>query len=475
MVRPRLAALGFALAASFAMPPNAVAAGPASSDELQQVRDELAQMRQAYEARLQAMEKRLLELQSAAAPPAVDPTPPPIPMGAAPPAQPAAGAGNATAFNPAISLILNGSYANLSRDPSTYRLQGFLPSGGDVGPGRRGFSLGESELSLSANIDPTFSGRLVFSLTGDDSVSVEEAVFERQGVLPGASLKGGRFLSSVGYLNSQHAHAWDFIDAPLAYQAFFGGPLKTDGLQLRWLAPSERFIELGAEIGAGNTFPGNRTGRNGIGSSALFAHVGDDIGDSASWRAGASLLSQRSKDRAYDDTDGAGQPVRDAFSGTSRTLLLDAVFKWAPGGNATRQNVKVQGEYFRRRESGQLGFALDSAAPLLGDYRSTQSGWYLQAVAQFMPMWRIGARYDRLGSGTPRIGLVADNTLALGDFPILASFKPSRSSLMVDYSLSEFSRFRLQLAADRSSPDGTDRQVFLQYIMSLGAHGAHTF
>jgi hypothetical protein len=46
---------------------------------------------------------------------------------------------------------------------------------------------------------------------------------------------------------------------------------------------------------------------------------------------------------------------------------------------------------------------------------------------------------------------------------------------MVDYSLSEFSRFRLQLAADRSSPDGTDRQLFLQYIMSLGAHGAHSF
>ena len=61
------------------------------------------------------------------------------------------------------------------------------------------------------------------------------------------------------------------------------------------------------------------------------------------------------------------------------------------------------------------------------------------------------------------------------DFPILQSFRPSRSTLMVDYSLSEFSRFRLQLAADRSSPDGTDRQLFLQYIMSLGAHGAHSF
>jgi len=46
---------------------------------------------------------------------------------------------------------------------------------------------------------------------------------------------------------------------------------------------------------------------------------------------------------------------------------------------------------------------------------------------------------------------------------------------MFDFSPSEFSRFRLQLGAYRSNPSLTDRQIFLQYIMSLGAHGAHTF
>ena len=70
------------------------------------------------------------------------PEPPPAPVAAAP------AGGSASAFNPAISLILNGSYANLSRDPSLYRLQGFIPSGGEVGPGERSFSLGESELAV---------------------------------------------------------------------------------------------------------------------------------------------------------------------------------------------------------------------------------------------------------------------------------------------------------------------------------------
>jgi hypothetical protein len=43
---------------------------------------------------------------------------------------------------------------------------------------------------------------------------------------------------------------------------------------------------------------------------------------------------------------------------------------------------------------------------------------------------------------------------------------------MVDWSPSEFSRLRLQYARDDSRED-TDDQVYLQYIMTLGAHGVH--
>jgi hypothetical protein len=46
---------------------------------------------------------------------------------------------------------------------------------------------------------------------------------------------------------------------------------------------------------------------------------------------------------------------------------------------------------------------------------------------------------------------------------------------MVDWSPSEFSRVRLQYAQDKARADATDNQVFLQYILSLGAHGAHKF
>ena len=214
-----------------------------------------------------------------------------------------------------------------------------MPTGGEVGPEARGFSLGESELGISASIDPTFSGRLTAAFAPDNSVGVEEAWFQGAGLFEGGNLRAGRFLSGIGYLNERHAHTWDFIDAPLVHQAFFGGQIKTDGLQVRWVAPTDRFVEIGAEVGSGTAFPGSGSGRNGIGSATLFAHLGDDIGANASWRVGVSLLANKADDRAYDDLNGAGIPVTNSFTGRTRTWGLDGIYKWAPGGNASRRNL----------------------------------------------------------------------------------------------------------------------------------------
>ena len=99
----------------------------------------------------------------------------------------------------------------------------------------------------------------------------------------------------------------------------------------------------------------------------------------------------------------------------------------------------------------------------------------MQGVYQFLPRWRVGARYDSLDSGTPKIGLIESGTLGWDDFPLLAPATPSRTTLMLDWSLSEFSRLRTQYAWDDARPGPTDEQFFLQYIYALGAHGAHKF
>ena len=61
------------------------------------------------------------------------------------------------------------------------------------------------------------------------------------------------------------------------------------------------------------------------------------------------------------------------------------------------------------------------------------------------------------------------------DFPMLANHSPTRNTLMLDWNPSAFSRIRLQFASDKSRLGVTDNQVFVQYIYSLGAHGAHRF
>jgi hypothetical protein len=359
------------------------------------------------------------------------------------------------AFNPAMSIILQGTFARSSQDPETYQISGLAPSGGEVGPLRRGFSLAESELVMSGNIDPYFSGWLVAALTPEDELEVEEAFVQTLALGRGFTLKAGRFLSGIGYQNEIHQHAWDFVDAPLAYSAFLGGRLNDDGVQLRWVAPTELFLELGAETGRGRTFPGSDTPKNGAAAGTLFAHLGGDLG-AAAWRAGVSHLRTSPMDRETEDA---------LFTGKSRLWIVDAVVKWG-------QAFKIQAEYFRRKESGEL--TLD---PFADRYESEQSGWYGQAVYTFMPRWRVGARYDRLSHGTVTNAIVDSGVGPVAaDFPaLMADHDPSRTALMVDWSATEFSRLRLQVASDKSRAGVTDNQLALQYIHSLGAHGAHRF
>lgn len=417
-----------------------------------ELRQQIQDMREQYEARLRALEARIQQLPDQAS---VEPAPLPGEALAKP-------SSSSNGFNPAAAVILSGTYAHLQRDPSTWQMTGFHTGASDVGPGVKGFSLGESELTLSANVDPWWFGALTVAFTPENKVSVEEAFVQTTALSDGVALKVGRFLSGIGYLNEHHAHTWDFVDAPLAYQAFLGGQLKQEGLQARWLLPTERFMEVAAELGRG------AGGHNGAGSAALMAHVGGDIGLSQSWRAGVSHLWTHPDGNTWQTSDTSAN----AFAGRSQTWMLDGIWKWAPNGNASRTNLKLQGEYFRRRERGTVVAGLDPQdAAVMGhpdSFASAQSGWYLQAVYQFMPRWRVGLRQDELDPGD--VDYASNN--AVIDRP---GQHPKRTSLMLDWSQSEFSRWRAQLNQDQSRLGERDTQFYLQYQMSLGAHGAHGF
>lgn len=453
-----------ALALAVAMACSAVQAnGTGEIETLRKDMRELRDMNRKYEERLQQLEKRLAETEGKAVQASAPAAAPAAPVTAA------QSSVSQTAYNPEVSLILQGRY--VESDLEEKHIPGFLAGGHDHGS-PRGFSLDHTELVMSASVDPYFRGFVNLAIA-DEEVEIEEAWFQTLALGSGLTLKGGRFLSGIGYINEQHPHAWDFADQNLAYQAMFGEHYISDGLQLKWIVPASLLIEFGVEAGRGSGFPGSDTNDNGFGSWSAFAHVGGDVGESHSWRAGASYLKTDARDREGHTEDINEAEAETLFSGDSTVWGLDFIWKWAPDGNPRERNFKFQAEYLKRDEDGELS-CLDNSADggactgMADAYSSVQSGWYAQGVYQFMPRWRVGYRYDRLDPGTPDYGA--------NDEAIERSYyHPYRHSVMADYSPSEYSRFRLQYTRDESMEDAADNMWVLQYIMSLGAHGAHKF
>jgi hypothetical protein len=356
-------------------------------------------------------------------------------------------------FNPAMGVVLIGRLGDIGN--SWEAIPGFIP-GGELGPGGSGFSLGESEINMNANVDHLFYANLTLALEdegGETAVAAEEAYVQTTSLPAGLNIKGGHYFSNVGYLNAFHAHADDFADRPLPYQAFFGGQYGANGIQMTWVAPTSLFLELGAELNWGSGFPMSGNGETSPDAWTLSAKIGGDVGFSHSWQVGLSYLDVDVVGRPGGEDAAAGE----TFTGDSNLAVFDFVWKWAPDGNATINNVKLQGEYFRRNEQGVF-----ASLPYDGDQR----GWYLQGAWQFVQNWRVGLRYDEVSSD--------NGALFAGTILEDPAWTPRRTSVMVDWSPSEFSRIRLQYTDDQVTDSG-DNQLLLQYLMSLGAHGAHRF
>jgi len=383
----------------------------------------------------------------------------------------AVSAANQARFNPDISLTLDGRYGSYS-NVSDYELPGFM-LGGEASRGEQGFHLGHTELSMSSNIDDMFFGKFTMAIAdheGETEIELEEAFIETLALGNGVTAKAGRFYSDIGYLNNQHNHSWDFTDEPLIYRALFGNQLIDDGLQFSWLVPTETYFKVGVEVTRGARFPAGGAANDGKGAYAMFAKFGGDVGLSHAWQLGfshwrADVLDRVSGTHGHD----GGVAEVPTYSGESSVNGVDFVWKWSPKGNNREQNLKIQAEYFERDEDGLI--ELIGSDPLESTtYQGQQSGWYLQTVYQFIPRWRIGYRYDQLDSNNQGSNSVILSEAGLDN----EGLKPERSTLMLDYSHSEYSRVRFQFSKDDSYED-SDNLVFLQYIVTLGAHGAHRF
>ena len=423
---------------------SSVSAGEVT--ELDLLKEELSEIKQAYEDRIEALEARIRSLEQSKPEAVTTPVTQVAPVTQEKPND----------FNPSIGVVLVGTAADFSPD-NDFTVPGFMLDE-EAGPGEDGFSVVESELNVKANIDDRFFGNFTLAVADEDGateVELEEAWFETLTLPYGLQLRGGRFFSGIGYRNQFHRHADDFVDRPLPYRVFMNGQYIDDGVQVRWLAPTDQYLEFGAEWLRGAEFPAGDAGRDGKGAWSVFGRTGGDVGNSHSWQAGLSWLSARAEDRESGEGD--------SFDGDVDLALLDGVWKWAPNGNPSSHNLKLEGGLFWQKQDGLF-------TPVGGGalaYDDDQQGGYLEGIYQFKPRWRAGVRYAWLDSDDPGSAFSGTSLDTLG-------VSPEIYSAMLDWSHSEFSRLRLQYSRDESNIDAVDRW-YLQYLMSLGAHGAHQF
>ena len=451
-------------------PPAAMAQ---TTEELAEIKAEMKLLREAYEARIGALEARIeqLETQAKEAPEELQEVPPvapaaPEPVFRAPAPAPAppisSGRGTVTgaAFNPAIGVLFNGRFTSFQRDPDTYRLPGF-PLGREVGPGPEGFALDETELNFSSNVNDLFYASLTAALEAGDGeveIDLEEAFIQTLALPGGLTIKAGRFFAALGYLNENHSHTDNFAVRPLPYQAFLAGQFNDDGVQVSIVLPTDLYVQLGGGIFRGADFPAGGAANGGAGAYTGFLRVGGDVGFSHSWRAGFSYLHADASGRESGPEAGGPADLL-VFDGNSDLLIADFKYQWAPNGNTTERYFVLQGEYFRRTQDGSF-----NGVP----YDGEDGGWYLEGIYKFKRGWRVGYRYSQLDPERN----VPTALLGTGLEPL--SGRPRAHSVMLDWARNDFSLLRVQFTRDLSGLRG-DSRFYIQYIMSIGAHGAHKF
>ena len=343
---------------------------------------------------------------------------------------------------------------------------GVVSRGLELGLRDKGLGFGHSDLVVRGPVGTLFDAQASLAWHSHDGrveTELHEAWLQTRSLPGGFQVRAGRFLSQIGYLNEKHPHTDDFAERPLLYRAFLGNHWFDDGVRLNWIAPTPVFLRLGAELFDGRQLiPQTVAPTRRPGIAVLSAKAGGDLGASHSWQLGASWMHNRREAAGHDEA-GHGEGGHDhhhhghshgaAFSGR-RTWLFDAAWKWAPGGDNRRQQVRVVFEHARVSEPN------GHAAPDDGHRSST-----LGAVWRFAPHWEVGARTDRLRVSIPH----GDHFHAgsLTEHAAMIAWKPShRHTLLLQYTTQRDAR---------GFEDPARRSVVLQYVIGLGAHGAHEF
>ncbi len=375
-------------------------------------------------------------------------------------------------------------------------------------PNQNGFTVQGVEMNLQGAIDPYFRGNanILFSIDseGESFTELEEAWMETISLPWNLQVRGGQFFTDFGRVNTQHPHAWSFVDVPLVNGRFLGPDgLRNPGARVSWLMPLPFFSELSFSVqnsqgetaanfrdGAaespqnvpfGFRYNENDRGVNSVNDMLLTPHLSTsfDLTDSQTLVLGTSA---------------AFGPNSSGQSGDKFTQIygVDAYWKWKPANaHGGFPFVSWQSEAMvRRYQLGAFDWDLNGDGlsdpdeiedpatgmpAVLNSETVTDWGFYSQVLYGFRKGWVAGFRVDYVSGDTAdyeKMGLTLDG-VPLGRDELRN--ERWRLSPNLTWYPSEFSKIRLQYNYDDRRDVGCDHSVWLQFEFLLGAHAAHKF
>ena len=282
-------------------------------------------------------------------------------------------------FNPAISvngliLYASGLVEATEHDHDALRQDGHEHAHGAA----EGLQIQETELQLTASIDPYARANVVFAMHGTSGVDLEEGYLQVLTVPRGLGLRAGTFLWEFGKHNSLHTHQYPFVEKPVAWTGLLGTHgLAGTAVELSWLSPLPWYAELLATtfpltetVHGDHEIPPNSWGQ------ALRLRQFWDLGERATLGAGLSWLRG---DMVHAHNV---EQRQEAEEGTRYFFGADLTWKWTGTGANPRQ-LELQGEWLRRRD-------------VLPDDSAEYDGVYTAVFTSATP-WQEGSFYWMIG------------------------------------------------------------------------------
>lgn len=380
----------------------------------------------ALEERIRVLEEELRAVKAAqgaapAAVPAEMPVPAPAP--AAPSYVQLGGAGGsaAKALNPDLGVIGN-----------------FIGAAGrnQINP-LGALSLQESEVSLQAILDP-YARADFFLAIGEQGIEVEEGYVTFTSVPGGFVPRVGRMRAAFGRTNSFHNHSLPWVDRPMVAFNLMGGSLdeadvgiKDAGISVNRILPSPKglFLEATGELFRGDSGSLFKASRRSDVSVVGHLKAYRDLTENTNLELGGSY------GRGHNDL---------GSSFITQLYGLDATLRWKPLRRAIYHSFAARTELVWSRRDAvtttQRAFGLFGSL----EYRLGRR-------------WFVGGRYD----WSERARNAAQHD--------------SGGSFVMTYWPSEFSQIRGQLRRTRYAEGQTAKELLLQVLFTIGAHGAHPF